>query len=78
MMFKVHHAIADGLAIVLGLACYTDKYDKSAYIQTGTKLSLGKQLILLLISPFTVLHALIKFQVPVDRNPLKSGKPLIG
>lgn len=75
-MFLTHHVITDGLGIFLSLGLlFTDVYEKDAFIQTGGKMSLGKQVLLWLLSPITILIGLIHMHPAHDRNPLRN-KPI--
>lgn len=75
-VFLTHHVITDGLGIFLSLGLlFTDVYEKDAFIQTGGTMSIGKQILLWIFSPITILIGAFYMHPAHDNNPLRN-KPI--
>ena len=73
-IFKCHHAIGDGLALIIMLGTMQDSYMSGSFIQTTSVISKCKRFILFLLKPFTATYAFLFFLFwSTDRNQIKSG-----
>lgn len=78
-VMKMHHAIGDGLGILILFATLQDNYSPKSFIQTTEVLSTCKQFIIFLLKPFTLLYAFVFFLFwKTDKNYIKDIVKLAG
>ena len=78
-MFKAHHCLADGLALITLIMNLQDKYDIKQLPQMR-KFSFFEKLYIYALTPFVSLKILTKllFLESKQKNAIKNGKPLKG
>ena len=78
-VLKVHHAVGDGIAILVMLGTLVDEYSPTQWIQTTSPLSKCSKILITLLKPFTMTYAFLFFLFwSTDRNYIKNSVNLAG
>lgn len=71
---KLHHAITDGMGIMILFATLQDKYAPTDLIQTTQVLGFCKEFFLYLLKPFSLMYAFMWFLLwSTDVNCVKTA-----
>ena len=76
MFMKVHHAIGDGLGVMIMLSTLQDNYSPNQWIQTTEVLNGFMAWILYILKPLTLIYAFLWFFFwKIDKNIIKPANP---